>query len=136
MLAFVPGAGFPAERMLEPELAAVLVRAALEAAGAGEPYEVKRAAELEMQSGEPLALDWRADAAPLGAAGAGVLEENVSVTAAAVAKDTPAGEVGLPALKLLARQRGYDLRSWFIVLAMVLAALELWLEQRRGSRQR
>jgi len=131
LLAFVPGAGFPAEKPLDPELAALLVRAALEAAGAGDPFEVTRAMALERRSGEPLPLDWRPDYE----SGPGaVLDEAVS--AIALAGNGNAAPEALPGLALqpLKRAQVWDLRPWLIAAGMLLAALELWLEQ-RGRRK-
>ncbi|MCY3019853.1 MAG: BatA domain-containing protein [Planctomycetota bacterium] len=135
VLAFVPGAGFPPERMLEPELAAILVRAALEAARTGEPYQVQRAAVLEMQSGEPLPLDWRpgADSA---ASGAGVLDGNASAVGLPVGQQSGRQDVEWAALQPLERGRTLDLGPWLIVTALLLAGAELWLVERRKASQR
>ncbi|MGD0090228.1 MAG: hypothetical protein ABSE73_09930 [Planctomycetota bacterium] len=133
LLAFVPGAGFPQEKALEPELAALLVRAALEAAGAGDPFQVTRAAELELRSGEPLPLSWRADSDP--AAGGGVLDESVSAVALAGGPTGPAeGLAGLDFLKPLQRAQACGLSPWLVAAGLLLAGLELWLEQ-RGRRR-
>jgi len=132
LLAFVPGAGFPAGRMLEPELAAVLVRAALLSAGAGEPLEARRAAEIERAGGEPSSLDWRADRDLAAGGGAGVLDERTSASVEHVAR--AGGQAfDTAALEPLARRQLFDLRPWLIVVAMLLAGMELWLEQRRGA---
>jgi hypothetical protein len=125
LLAFVPGAGFPPEKMLEPELAAILTRAALEAAGSGEPYRVTRAAEFEMQTGEPLALDWR-PAVQTG--GAGVLDEAAS--AATLPANSPAHTFDVTSLRPLNRARLLDLRPWLIMAGLLFAALEFWTEHR------
>jgi hypothetical protein len=127
VLAFMPGAGLAPERLLEPELAAILVRAALEAAGKGEPFQVTRAAELERRTGEPLAAEWRPD--PNGATeGAAVLDERASGVALAKGE---AGESDGAALRLAEHGRSVDLRAWLIVLAMAVAGVELWLGRRR-----
>jgi len=131
LLAFVPGAGFPRERVLEPELAALLVRAALEAAGAGDPFQVTRAAELEMRSGEPLPLDWRPDSDP--DSGGAVLDESVSAIALAGQPGASSGGLSGLVLQPLERARAWDLRPWLIAAGMLLAGLELWLA-RRGRR--
>lgn len=125
LLAFVPGAGFPPERMIEPELAAILTRAALEAAGSGEPYCVTRAVEFEMQTGEPLALDWR-PAAQTG--GAGVLDEAAS--AATLPANSQAHTFDVASLRPLNRARLLDLRPWLIMAGLLFAALEFWTEHR------
>jgi len=132
LLAFVPGAGFPPEKVLEPELAALLVRAVLEAAGAGDPFQVTRAAALELQSGEPLPLDWRPDPNP--GAGGAVLDESVSaIGLAGVPSGFSGGLSGLD-LQPVERAQLWDLRPWLIAAGMLLAGLELWLEQ-RGRRR-
>lgn len=128
VLAFVPGAGFPPERMLEPELAAVLVRAAAEAAGMGELFKVARAETLELQSGEPLALDWHPS--PAAQSGAGVLDEAASGAALVRNRMELAHDFRLDPLQLLSREHVVDLRAWLMLVALVLAGLELWVEQR------
>lgn len=120
LMAFVPGAGMPSERPLDPALAAMLVRIALEAAGSREPLELRRAAELEAESRSALPLNWMPDQEK----SAGVLDESVSHLQPGQRSNTAA----LP-LVALSHGRVYDLSPWFILVALLLLAAELWLSR-------
>jgi hypothetical protein len=122
VLAFVPGAGLPPERLLEPELAAILVRMALIASGAGDPFEIKTAAALERASGEPLPETWSLSLEVAPSGGAGVLNEAVS--ALSLGQGGGADTFDVAALQPLERGREIDLRPWLIVVALALAAFE------------
>jgi len=122
LMAFVPGAGLPVERPLDPALAAILVRIAMEAAGNREPLEIRRAEQLEAASGQALPLNWKADTQ---SGGAGVLDESVSNL------QTGKPDGGPAALPLVALSQGrvYNLSPWLILLAMFFLALDLWFSR-------
>lgn len=122
-LAFIPGAGFSADRLIEPDLAALLVRMALEAAGSAEPYRVQTAAHLELQKDSPLPQDWRADSDIMVAGGAGVLDEKTS--ALAMGKPASTG-FDASALQSLAGEESSDLRWPLILIGLALIALEFY----------
>jgi hypothetical protein len=129
VFAFVPGQGQALERPLEPALAVLLMRMADQAAGAGEPFTLTRAEALEQQRGEPLPLDWSPDAK-----GGGVLDPDASNLALGSPTTSTAGDDGWSAVS---RSDVYALSPWLIVLALVLAAWELWREMpsvKRASR--
>ncbi|HEY3322598.1 MAG TPA: hypothetical protein VGP72_19230 [Planctomycetota bacterium] len=125
LMAMVPGAGMPSGRLLEPPLAAILVRAALQAAGSGDPLIATPASVLEQQSGEPLPLNWRPDAEKNGA---GVLDERTS----ALKIGTPSGQFDPRVLQPLAQERAIDLRPWLIVVALVLLGWEAFGGRKSG----
>jgi len=119
LLAFVPGQGFGADRLLEPELSAILVRAALAAAGSGEPFYVTRAAALELKSAEALPAQWT-PAIASGTRG-GVLDLNVTQLKVGAPDDTA---FNASALQPLERGARLDLGPWLILLALALLAWE------------
>ena len=121
VLAFVPGADLPAGRLLEPELAAILVRMALISAGSGDPFEITSAEKMELASGEPLPPEWSPDVANAGRQGAGVLNEAVS--ALSLGQSGPE-TFDAGAMQPLERGQEVDLRPWLIFIALALAAWE------------
>ena len=132
LFAFVPGQGLPADRALEPELAAVLVSLIDRAAGIGEPFAFTTARELEASLTEPLPLAWSATADDTAKSGAGVLDESTSnlqlgkpTAALSSADDTEAWPAA-------ARSEVYDLTPWCIVLAVCLMLYEQWRERPRA----
>ena len=129
VLAFVPGADLPAGRLLEPELAAILVRIALISAGSGDPFEITPAEKMELASGEPLPPEWLPEIASAGRSGAGVLNEAVSALSLGQSGGEETFDAG--AMQPLERGQEVDLRPWLIFIALVLAAFESF--GRRGA---
>ncbi|MFH0940194.1 MAG: hypothetical protein V1899_13080, partial [Planctomycetota bacterium] len=122
VLAFIPGLESP-DGLLDPSLAAILVRMALCSSGAGEPFTVVRVAELERRS--RAALSWpptQADADQ----GCGVLDEKTSALKIGEVGNWQFDPNGLPTL---AQTDRLDLAPWLALLAMLLLALELWLDR-------
>ena len=121
VFAFIPGAGFPAGKLIEPELAVIFVRIALQAANAGEPFVVARAEDLEHKSGQALSANWLADQEASGN-GAGVLNENTS--ALVLGRAITAAPLDL--VPAVAEHQRVELAEPLIFLVMVLAGLEFW----------
>jgi hypothetical protein len=140
LFAFVPGAS--TERLIEPDLAAILVRTALQAAGSGEPFSVQHVADLEMRRNSALPQDWKADVATMGDAGAGVLDEKVSALAVNHSgAATAVQSLDVSALKAVDQGQSLDLRPLLIVVGLICMALELsfgssgrgWLQRANNS---
>ncbi|HYG78258.1 MAG TPA: hypothetical protein VEK08_24865 [Planctomycetota bacterium] len=119
VLSFVPGDGFAAGRLLEPDLAAILIRAALEAAGSGDPFIAARAEAAELKQNEPLELSWRArfEDTPRG----GVLNEKASQPALGGPDSATFNTAGLQPVE---RGASIELRPWLVLLALGLLAWE------------
>jgi hypothetical protein len=147
LFAFIPGAGRPPEQLLEPALAALLLRVAREAAGGGEPYVVTTAKTLELRTGAPLPLDWRPgpesglqggptprrSGSRLGGAwvgragGAGVLDEATSNLE--LGAPSPLFKEPLPpVLTGPSFPRELRLEPWLLALALLLACVEWRLD--------
>jgi hypothetical protein len=125
LFAFVPGqesGGGGGEVIWDAGLAAILVRMARLAAGGGEPFAVRKIAELERRSG----------AFSLGqeAGSFGLLDEGISALALGRAnpgaRETP-GPAALPG------GAARSLASWLAGLALGLLALESWLAWERKA---
>lgn len=129
-LAFSPGDGLPADRPLDPPLAALLVRMTLEAAHAGPPYARIKAADLETAASQPLPLNWRPGLTADPAIGTGVLDERASNLQGETGSPTPDSEI---AAFLSATGNSavapYDLVPWLIVLGLLLASVEFLIER-------
>ncbi|HYF49008.1 MAG TPA: hypothetical protein VEJ63_06365, partial [Planctomycetota bacterium] len=123
LLAFVPGAGMPLERKLDPPLAALLVRMAREAAGLGDPFAAESLSAFEANAGRAMPHDWAAlpDVLKLGG---GVLDEKVS----ALPLGTPSEADAAATSALAAGERRADLAPWLGLLALALIVAELWLQ--------
>jgi hypothetical protein len=130
VLAFVPGEGFAAERRLEPALAAVLVRMALQAAGSGDPYVVRKLAEIEQQRDAPMPADWPAKTSGEKFDGLGMLDENASALKLGRATAPQAVFSNLPPT---AQGEKIDLAPWLIAAGLVLCGLELWAQRPRAT---
>jgi hypothetical protein len=130
VLAFVPGEGFSAERRLEPSLAALLVRMALNSAGSGDPFVVQRIAQIERRLETPLPVDWWSRATIYATGGIGLLEESASRLPLGKATSADAGLSNLPPS---AFGETIDLAPWLIAIGLVLCVLELWSQRPRTS---
>lgn len=117
-LAFVPNGDLPAQRLLDPALAALLARAGLQASRAGAPYSVMRAAEGEARLGHALPLDWRVDhQAELVATG--VLDERASN----LRFGAPSELGGLDFGNGMRREAWVDLIPWLAALSGIAAVM-------------
>ena len=131
LFAFVPGQGLPAERALEPELAALLLSLADNAAGIGEPFSFTTARALEEGRAEPLPLAWTAASEENAVRGAGVLDEGTSN----LVLGKPSGSTESSEAQIWAAASHtdvYDLTPWFIALAVCLVLYEQWRERPRA----
>ncbi len=130
VLAFSPGDGFPAERQLDPPLAALLVRMTLEAARAGPPYARIKAADLETALNLPLPLNWRPGLTGDPAIGTGVLDERASDLHIDAGSPTPDSEItAFLSATGNSATAPYDLAPWLIVLGLLLASAEFLIEK-------
>ena len=131
LFTFTPGQGQALERPLEWELAALLVAMADQAAGSGEPYVAATVETLEQtrgQRGEPMPLNWSPQSDDNLPEGAGVLNETASrlelgAPGSAAADDDEAN------WGAALHADSYKLAPLLIWLALLLAAVELWLER-------
>ncbi len=96
------------------------MRAALQAAGSDELFDVRTAAQLEKQRGL-LPLNWKPSQEASVGHGAGVLDERVSALQAG--RSTHA-EFDRAALEPLTRAETLDLRPLLVLLALALLAWE------------
>jgi hypothetical protein len=130
VLAFVPGENFTAERKLEPALAALLTRMALQAAGSGPPFEVRRLADMERQRERAMPSNWAESRETDVSQGLGLLDENASRL-----------ELGKPAnsatvirnLPPVPHGEKFEIAAWLIAVGLLLCALELWSQRPRAA---
>jgi hypothetical protein len=134
VLAFVPGAGFPADKKLDdPGLSAMLLRMLFEAAGTRDPFVLRKAAEAESmtdralpfvktgETGDGVALtEWESKVlADNATAGWGVLDPQTS--------DLALGETAAPKYELgVAFQEGRDVIARDKIKATSLKGFPLW----------
>lgn len=127
LFAFVPGSGFALEKPLEPELAAVLVRAARVAAGAGEPFTLNRAEFAERQTGAALPEDWYTGENKVTLGGMGVLDAEASTLILGHANPREFSNAAV-STEPIRQGDTWDLTPLLIAIVLVLCALELWKE--------
>ena len=128
LLAFMPGQDTGGDVLWDASLAAILVRMAEKAAGAGEPFTVTPAAELERRA--PLPLDWPLAMKDNGANG-GVLDENTSALPLGRGR---AGEAEPVNAVSLSKEESAGLAPWLVVLALSLMGVESLLARRKSKR--
>ncbi|MEI6234235.1 MAG: hypothetical protein WCT04_14380 [Planctomycetota bacterium] len=131
VLAFSPGDGLPVERALDPGLAAMLVRIALEASRAGPPYVRMNAADFERAGNQPLPMNWTPSLTGEPPMGVGVLDERISNMDAPKRNGAMATAELDAFLKAPRPSSGdtLDLVPFFLLLSLVCAAVEVFTER-------
>ena len=127
LLAFTPGAGFPAEKPLEPELAAMLVRMALKAANSGEPYVVEHIEEIERRQSAPMPQHWQSNLSQYSQKGIGMLDEKSSELA--LGRPSGSNET-MSGQNASGPEERYDLTWLLITATLLLSGIEFLLEVR------
>ncbi len=126
VLAFVPNAELPAERLLDPPLAALLTRILKQAAQSGPPFIVTRASEVESRNARAFPANWTAS----NDGASGVLEERASDLVLGTPSGGDAAPVALDAGSVRAAST-LDLTPWLAVLGALCVLAEIFASRRK-----